>query len=504
MTPPQPPFTWRALHRRTLTHAWLKGLGTSGLMTLFFVAYFTVLNHPVFPVTIIPPTWLDHLIGFHPWTLPAYFSLWFYVSLPAALLTDRRQLLGYGLGCVALAVVGLTLFLLWPTTFIPPDLDWSQHPWLEFLKTTDSTGNACPSLHVAFSVFAALWLVRLLPELGATLGTQLLNALWAALIVFSTLGTHQHVALDALFGLALGANAAAFNFIAFPSPHPRAAERPALWTAVILIKLTSLLLWTSGVPLAWCLPLFLSAGALVLWHQLAPNAQGLVRVFSRFQTDRREVWLTFDDGPDPEDTPRLLDLLDQHQARATFFLIGQRAARHPHLVAEIARRGHEIAHHTHTHPTATFWSATPTRVHQELDAALPHLDPILNHESPILNHKSLILNHKSLTNNPPASSGRVRLFRAPVGIKPLSLGPALRQRQLLCLGWTLRSRDTFARDPAAVAAHVLKKVRPGTIILLHEGPPLPPAIRVQALAHLLPALTAAGYRCLIPPTEALR
>src|SRR5690606_9299702 len=324
-----PAFTLRALHRRAMTDTWLKGLGTSGIMTAFFVGYFAVLRHPIFPVTTVPATWIDGLVGFQPWTLAAYFSLWFYVSLPAMMLTDRRQLIGYGVGCAALGGAGLAIFLRWRTTFAPPELDWSRHPWVAFLKTTDSAGNACPSLHVAFAVFAALWFVRLLPEIGGGRVAQSLNALWAALIVHSTLGTHQHVALDALFGIVLGAHAAAWNFIVFPRRASRAGERAALWTAVILIKLAAILLWTSGIPLAWCLAIFFSAGGLVLWHLFAPNAQGLVRVMSGFATDRREVWLTLDDGPDPDDTPRLLDLLDQHHARATFFLIGQNAARHP-------------------------------------------------------------------------------------------------------------------------------------------------------------------------------
>lgn len=463
----------RALHRRAMTDAWLKGFGTAGIMTAFFIGYFAVLRHPVFPVTTVPATWIDGLVGFQPWTLAAYFSLWFYVSLPAMMLVDRRQLIGYGVGCVALGVAGLAIFLRWPTTFTPPDIDWSQHPWLAFLKSTDSTGNACPSLHVAFSVFAALWFVRILRSLGGGRIAQSVNALWAALIVHSTLGTHQHVALDALFGIVLGAHLAAWNFMAFPQRNNHGDERAALWTAVILIKVSSVLLWTSGIPPTWCLLIFFSGGVLVIYHLLAPNAQGLVRVVSRFQTDRREVWLTFDDGPDPDDTPRILDLLDQHHARATFFLIGERAARHPDLVAEIARRGHEIAHHTHTHPTAGFWCSTPARVRRELDAAPPALTT-------------------------------ARRFRAPVGIKPLSLGTALKQRGLTCIGWTIRSSDSFASDPATVAARVHKKIRPGAIILLHEGPSLAPAVRVQAIARVLADLTAHDYRCIIPPDEALR
>jgi peptidoglycan/xylan/chitin deacetylase (PgdA/CDA1 family) len=471
----------RALHRRALTDAWLKALGTTAGMTGFFILYFLVQNNPVFPVTILPESWLDHLVGFQPWALVPYLSLWFYITLAPALLTERRQLLGFAAGCAVLAALGLATFLLWPTAAPPPAIDWSLHPGFEFLKTADATGNACPSLHVAYAVFTALWLARILPALGAGLIVQFANLLWAGLIVFSTLATKQHVALDALCGAILGAWVGSLNLHACP-PEPGAPSlRRPLFISVAVIKLSAVLLWSIGLPFGLCLALFLSAGALVLHQLFAPGAGELVRVRTRFTPsapDAREVWLTLDDGPDPDDTPRILDLLDQHRARATFFLIGQRAAKHPALVAEIVRRGHEIAHHTHTHSTATFWCAFPARVRRELDDALAAFAA--------------------------ADVTLPRRFRPPVGIKNLFLAPALAARRLDCIGWTIRSRDTFATDPAAVAARVARRLRPGAIILLHEGPPLRPAVRVAALASVLDLLHARGYRTIIPTIDALR
>src|SRR4051812_42681693 len=72
--------------------------------------------------------------------------------------------------------------------------------------------------------------------------------------------------------------------------------------------------------------------AWLAYHLFAHQSQGLVRTHRRFATERREVWLTIDDGPDPEDTPRILQLLADHGARATFFVIGEKAARHPALI----------------------------------------------------------------------------------------------------------------------------------------------------------------------------
>jgi peptidoglycan/xylan/chitin deacetylase (PgdA/CDA1 family) len=215
----------------------------------------------------------------------------------------------------------------------------------------------------------------------------------------------------------------------------------------------------------------------VFYHLFVPAAQGLCPSYTRFSTDRPEVWLTIDDGPDPEDTPRVLDLLDRHGARATFFVVGERAARAPELVREIVRRGHDVGHHTQTHPAGTLWCAGPARLTAELDGAIAALRPLA----------------------PP-----LRWFRAPVGIKHLLLPRALRRRGLQCVDWTIRSGDCLSRNPETVRAKVLRRLRPGAILLMHEGPSVPPALRLTAMTHVLEALTARGYRCVLPEIGQLR
>jgi membrane-associated phospholipid phosphatase len=157
----------------------------------------------------MPLTAADRLIAFRPEGLLLYLSLWFYVSLAPALLIDRRELVSYGLAAVALSVIGLGIFLFWPTAVPPPEIDWIQHPNFEFLKSVDATGNACPSLHVAFAVFTAVWFSRLLRQMGAGRIARALNWLWCAGILYSTVAIRQHVALDVLAGAALGAAVAA-------------------------------------------------------------------------------------------------------------------------------------------------------------------------------------------------------------------------------------------------------------------------------------------------------
>jgi peptidoglycan/xylan/chitin deacetylase (PgdA/CDA1 family) len=227
---------------------------------------------------------------------------------------------------------------------------------------------------------------------------------------------------------------------------------------------------------AVALALWFGPDLLLAYHVFAPRAQGLLRMHCQFSTPRREVWLTIDDGPDPQDTPRILALLATHGARATFFVIGEKAATHPDLLRAIVAAGHEVAHHTHTHPTANFWCASPSRVAREIDDGLAALR---------------------------AAGVTPTRFRPPVGIKNLWLAKVLRQRGLTAVGWSARGLERWLGDAAAVADRALRLVSPGAILLLHEGPRIAPAIRVEAIRQVLERLTKAGYRCVVPAAEQL-
>jgi peptidoglycan/xylan/chitin deacetylase (PgdA/CDA1 family) len=243
----------------------------------------------------------------------------------------------------------------------------------------------------------------------------------------------------------------------------------------LVAKAAAVALW-SRAPLA-AAALFFGPDLHLLYGLLTPSSQLLLRVWTRFEAAGPEVWLTIDDGPDEQDTPRLLDLLDRHGARAAFFVIGERAARHPELVAEMLRRGHEVGHHTQTHPSATFWCASPARVRAELDLGLASLA---------------------------RGGASPRWFRAPVGIKNLFLRRALAQRGLSYVGWSLRTGDGVGHDPARIAARALRRVRPGDILLMHEGPDVDVRMRVEAISLVLKGLDSRGLRCVIPTSEQLR
>lgn len=184
----------------------------------------------------------------------------------------------------------------------------------------------------------------------------------------------------------------------------------------------------------------------------------------------KTVYLTFDDGPIPEVTPWVLDQLDAYGAKATFFMVGDNAARHPELVAEVLRRGHSVGNHT-MHHTQGLHTDSDTYVADVMRAA------------------------EAL---PPT-----RLFRPPHGfMRPAQL------RKVKKLGYQITMHDVVTRDyysalsPGRILMNVKRYVRPGSIIVMHDS------LKAwkntgQALPHILEWLTAQGYR-LVPLPQPLQ
>ena len=211
---------------------------------------------------------------------------------------------------------------------------------------------------------------------------------------------------------------------------------------------------------------------LILFPTLVANSQWWGPVVTHFETTEREVWLTLDDGPDPLHTPRMLEILQRFDARATFFVIGERAVRYPAELAAIRAAGHQVANHTFSHPSGIFWCLPPARIASEIDRC----------------------------------AISTRYFRSPAGMKNLFVHPALARRQLQLIGWTVRGLDTVSKDPAAVAARIMRRVKPGAILLLHEGhrSTTNPNFQPRCLERTLAALTSANYRCVLPEFKQLR
>lgn len=154
------------------------------------------------------------------------------------------------------------------------------------------------------------------------------------------------------------------------------------------------------------------------------------------------VWLTIDDGPS-DDTLRILDLLDQHDARATFFMVGARAAAQPGLVREVLRRGHELGNHSQSHPQAWFWALGPRALMREIGDCQRTL--------------------ASIAGQPP------RWYRSVVGMTNPFAAAALRRHGLARVGWSARGFDGVGCTPETAVARITGKLVPGAIVLLHEG-----------------------------------
>lgn len=200
-----PPRAWyRQIGARIRRNVLLKSIGTPAAIFVFFLAYRHLLNYPMFPVTEVPLTALDDVIGFYPPALLLYVSLWVYVSIPPALLRSRRELVEYTWAIGGLCLVGLACFLLWPTSVPPLGFDRGGHPGFGILQGLDAAGNACPSLHVATALFSAIWLDVLLRDMRAGWVMRGVNWCWGLGIVYSAMATKQHVAIDVLAGAILG------------------------------------------------------------------------------------------------------------------------------------------------------------------------------------------------------------------------------------------------------------------------------------------------------------
>lgn len=153
------------------------------------------------------------------------------------------------------------------------------------------------------------------------------------------------------------------------------------------------------------------------------------------------IHLTFDDGPDPQFTPQVLQVLADLQMQATFFMVGQQARRAPALVREVAAAGHVIGNHTysHRHP----WSMLPTRARAEVREGAAALNDILGHE--------------------------VRLYRPPHGRRRACMerqAQACGQRTVL---WDVSAVDWGPLGTAAAIAQRLQAITPGTVVLMHDG-----------------------------------
>jgi peptidoglycan-N-acetylglucosamine deacetylase len=192
--------------------------------------------------------------------------------------------------------------------------------------------------------------------------------------------------------------------------------------------------------------------------------------------ERRAVSLTFDDGPDPEWTPRVLDVLAREGVRAAFFLIGQRARLAPEQARRIADSGHDLGNHTWSHPS--LWRCGPAHTEREIGDG-----------------------HAAIAD---AAGAPPRFFRPPWGKTNLAMFGVVRELGTPCVFWTVQPESRRPVVPAEQTRRGLARARAGAIYDLHDADGVPGAGRrlVEYLPALIAGLRAQGY-ALVPLRELL-
>jgi len=270
------------------------------------------------------------------------------------------------------------------------------------------------------------------------------------------------------------------------STHPAASVGPAAWSMTPFLR-ASIGLHAVGAgvlaadPAAW--PWV--AGGLLLNH-VAITAGGLwprsrwiganVLRLDESAAARGEVAITIDDGPDPEVTPAVLDLLAAHGAVATFYCIARRAETHAALAREIVARGHALENHSDAHDHRFSFSG-PRAFDREIARAQDRIAAI--------------------------TGVRPTTFRAPAGLRNPFLDPVLHRHALRLVSWTRRGFDTRERDASRVLARLARGLAGGDILLLHDGhaargPNGRPVI-LDVLPPLLESIHRAGLRTVTVP-----
>ena len=249
--------------------------------------------------------------------------------------------------------------------------------------------------------------------------------------------------------------------------HPRLTRYQVLLPATLAAELLVFNFAHGAARFWWFVALCALAGTVVGLGVSFPQWQMFGESLCAVPAKRKVVALTFDDGPDAENTPALLALLAGRKVRATFFCIGKRVAQQPELVKRMAAEGHAIENHTFTHSPAT-----------NIFSVRRLLDELSRTQTEI----------SRVTGQAP------EFFRPPVGLTNPRIFRVAGELGLKVVGYTARGLDRRADAPVKIAGRLLQKLQPGAIFLLHDaGVPCERLLAVMTL--LLDKLEADGYQC---------
>ncbi|WP_457755478.1 polysaccharide deacetylase family protein [Thermodesulfatator indicus] len=216
-------------------------------------------------------------------------------------------------------------------------------------------------------------------------------------------------------------------------------------------------------------PWFIGSSLLAL-DTFVPQVNILSKSFWRAKNVTQEIAITFDDGPDAEITPKLLDLLAQEKAKATFFVLAKRAKRLPELIQRIEKEGHELAFHGLDHQK--IWKLSLKKFSRQIEQGLAILESI--------------------------SSKPIIWYRPPHGFIRFDQYLWLRKKGLRLAGWTIGVWDTDENVTAQeISERILASLRPGDILLLHDGVAdrlRPQTAMLKAFKKTLPVIKKQGLK----------
>ena len=231
-----------------------------------------------------------------------------------------------------------------------------------------------------------------------------------------------------------------------------------LESLLLVLPLPVYLTWTLGIML---LLLFL---ACLAWGAASIHSGMFIRAICKGDPGNARVALTFDDGPHPEATPKILDFLESEGIKATFFLRGDAISGQEALVRKLHRSGHTLGNHSYHH-RSFFPLMSPGRIADEIRSTSSLLEEI--------------------------TGERVRYFRPPFGVSNPRIARGLRNSGLEVIGWSIRSFDTRNEDPARVIRRIGAKLEAGSVILLHDQS----AHILEILELLIPLIRERGLTC---------
>jgi peptidoglycan-N-acetylglucosamine deacetylase len=193
----------------------------------------------------------------------------------------------------------------------------------------------------------------------------------------------------------------------------------------------------------------------VVWGSLTIQSGYFVKTYNS-GISQNQIAITFDDGPHPA-TMQVLQLLEKHKAQATFFCIGKQIEKHPEIFKKIIENGHTVGNHSYSHSNY-FGFFSSEKVKKELDLT-----------------DALIKKH---------SGKKPLFFRPPFGVTNIHIQRALKKTKHFTIGWNIRSLDTTIKSEEAILKRILKRLKPGSIILLHDTSQRTVNVLEQLLIHL--------------------